>query len=204
MQSLILIVGVVLSGKTNYQEWFRKIKNTLIFNDLWEEVCEGKVDKEGKDDNDPEMPTDDKQLAIWKSKDKKAYALISASITEEVSRHILSSTTTFSALKKLKSLYDSHSELEIIQLLVKLFNLELKDNDPMKLASEIKSIFHDIESNNAKVDLKLTSFIKILYPTYSNYLESLQAIGQMKAMTFDVPVDKIAEREKSFGKKEHL
>ena len=65
------------------------------------------------------MPTDDKQLAIWKSKDKKAYALISASITEEVSQHIISSTTTFSALKKLKSLYDSHSELEIIQLLVK-------------------------------------------------------------------------------------
>ena len=53
MHSLISIVGVVLSGKKNYQEWFRKIKNTLIFNDLWEEVCEGKFDKEGKDDNDP-------------------------------------------------------------------------------------------------------------------------------------------------------
>jgi hypothetical protein len=103
MNSLISIVGVVLSRQENYQEWFWKIKNTLIFNDLWEEICEG------KDDNELEQPTDSRQLAIWKSKDKKAHALISASVTKEVSRHILSSTTTFKALKKLKDLYDSHS-----------------------------------------------------------------------------------------------
>ena len=75
---------------------------------------------------------------------------------------------------------------------MKLFNLELKDNDPIKLAFEIKYIFHDIESTGVKVDLKLTAFIKVLYPTYSNYLESLQASGQMKSMTFDVLTDKIA------------
>ena len=39
--------------------------------------------------------------------DKHVYALISSSITEEVSQHILSNTTTFLALKKLKSLYES-------------------------------------------------------------------------------------------------
>ena len=33
--------------------------------------------------------------------------------------------------------------MEIIQLLMKLFNMELQDNDPMKLASEIKALFHD-------------------------------------------------------------
>jgi hypothetical protein len=110
MHSLVSIVGVVLSGQENYQEWFRKIKNNLTFNNLWEEIYEG------KDDNDPEQPTDAKQLVIWKSKNKKAHALISASVTEEVSKHILSSTKTFKALEKLKDLYDSHSELKIIQL----------------------------------------------------------------------------------------
>jgi hypothetical protein len=92
--------------------------------------------------------------------------------------------------------------MEIIQLLMKLFNLELKGNNPMKLASEIKSLFHDIESTGVKVDLQLKTFIKDLYPTYSHYLESLQASGQMKAMTFYKLVDKIVEREKDFGKKE--
>jgi len=61
----------------------------------------------------------------------------------------------------------------------------MKDNDPLKSASEIKSNFHDIEANGIKVDLQLTSFIKVLHPLYSNYLESLQASGQLKDITFD-------------------
>ena len=147
MHSLISIVGIVLSGKENYHEWFRKVKNTLIFNDLWDDVCES------KDENaDPEQPTDAKELIIWKGKDKKAYALIAASITEEVSRHIISCKSAFAALNKMEYLYDSHLELQIIQLLMKLFNLEMKDNDPMKLASKIRALFHDIEATVVKVD----------------------------------------------------
>jgi hypothetical protein len=160
-------MGEVLFRQENYQEWFRKIKNTLIFNDLWEEICEG------KDDNDLEQPTNARQLVIWKSKDKKEHALIFASVIEEVSKDILSGTTVFKALEKLKDIYDSHLELEIIQLLMKLFSLELRDNNPMKLSSKIKSLFHDIDSSGVKVDLQLTTFIIALYPTYSHYLESL-------------------------------
>ena len=37
MNSLISIVGVILSRKENYEEWF---KNTLIFNDMWNGICE--------------------------------------------------------------------------------------------------------------------------------------------------------------------
>ena len=60
MHSLISIIGIVLSGKKgNYHEWFRKVKNTLIFNDLWDDVYES------KDDNaEPEQPTDAKELVI--------------------------------------------------------------------------------------------------------------------------------------------
>jgi len=41
MDSLISIIGVVLSGKENYLEWLRKIKLTLIFNDLSDDICDG-------------------------------------------------------------------------------------------------------------------------------------------------------------------
>ena len=85
-----------------------------------------------------------------------------------------------------------------------LFNLELKDNNPMKLASEIKSFFHDIDSTGVKFDLQLTTFIKALYPNYLHYLESLRSSGQMKSMNFDKLVDKISEREKAFRKKEYF
>ena len=92
MNSLISIVGVILSGKENYQEWFRKVKNTLIFNDMWDGICENenledKKDGEAIDEVDksaPVPPTNAKDLSLWKSKDKKAYALIIASATEDI------------------------------------------------------------------------------------------------------------------------
>jgi hypothetical protein len=60
---------------------------------------------------------------------------------------------------------------------------------------------HDIEATRVKIDIPLMTFIKALYPTYSHYLESLQASGQIKSITFDKLVEKVAEREKAFGKK---
>jgi hypothetical protein len=74
-------------------------------------------------------------------------------MSEEVNRHIVSIIDSYSAWKKLKDFYDTHSELELIQLLVKLFNLELKNDDPMALASEINDIMHDIDATGVKIDL---------------------------------------------------
>lgn len=51
----------------------------------------------------------------------------------------------------------------------------MKDNDPLKMTSEIKFIFHDIKSISVEVDLQLTAFIKVLHLVYSYYLESLPA-----------------------------
>eukprot|EP00253_Pinus_taeda_P002429 PITA_02429 len=189
------MVGIVLTGKENYPEWSRMIKHTLIFNDLWKGVCVGEGDK------DPIQPTSDKELVIWENKNNKAYALIAASVNEEVSRHISSYSTAFEALQKLKELYDSHSAFEVVQLMIKVFTLELQNNDPLALTSEVKSIMHDIKSTKVELDIPLIAFLKALYPTYSNYLESLQANGNLKDITFDSLVKKFTEREKAFGKK---
>eukprot|EP00253_Pinus_taeda_P008830 PITA_08830 len=78
MHSLISIVGVVLISKENYSEWSRKIKHTLIFNELWNRLCVGNRDKE------PEQPTSSKEFAIWENKNNKSYALIVASLNEEL------------------------------------------------------------------------------------------------------------------------
>ena len=67
-------------------------------------------------------------------------------------------------MSKLKELYDSHSELEVVQLMIKLFSLELKNDDPLALASEVRSIMHDIKSTGADVDISLIAYVKALYP----------------------------------------
>ena len=87
---------------------------------MWKGVCVG----EG--DNALENPTSDKECAIKENKNNKGYALIVALVNEELSFHISSFSNAFEALNKLKELYDSHSELEFVQLMIKLFNLELK------------------------------------------------------------------------------
>jgi hypothetical protein len=57
--------------------------------------------------------------------------------------------------------------------MLKLFNLELKNDDPMALASKITTIMHEIKSIRESIDLPLKTFINALYPKYSHYLESL-------------------------------
>lgn len=89
--------------------------------------------------------------------------------------HIVHICDSYGALKKLKDLYDPHLRLELVQLLVNLFNLKLEDYDPMSLAFEIKAIMHDIDAIDVKMDTPLIMFIKALYPTYC--LE--QAVAQL-------------------------
>ena len=71
----------------------------------------------------------------------------------------------------------------------------------MDLTSEIKVITHGIDATGVNIDISHTTFIKDLYPTYSHYLESLQASGQMKSLNFDNIVGKIAKHDEGFGKK---
>jgi len=66
-------------------------------------------------------------------------------VSEEVSCHFVFINDLYSALNILNELYEIHSQLELTQLLVKLFNLELKNDDPINLAFEIKSTIHDID-----------------------------------------------------------
>jgi len=121
-------------------------------------------------------------------------------MNEEVSHYIMAFSHAFESIKKLKDLYDSHSHLQVVQLMIKLFNLELKDDDPLALDSEIRAIMHDIEAIGVKIDVLLANFVKALYPTYSHYLESLQASGKLEDISFDSLMKKFDESEKYFGK----
>eukprot|EP00253_Pinus_taeda_P006349 PITA_06349 len=180
MHSIISIVGVVLTGKENYLEWSRKIQHTLIFNELWKGVCVGDGDKE------PEQPTSDKEFTIWENKNSKAYALIAASISEEVSRHISPFSTDFEALQKLKELYDSHSALEVVQLMIKLFTLELQNNDPLAITSE------SLQANGNLKDITFDSLVK-------KFVEREKAFGKKTAPKSSEEVVCLAHKEKNLS-----
>ena len=80
MQSIASVVGATLTGKDTYPEWWRKIKSTFIYNDLWDGICEGntiETEAGGPITRDPGPLESEKEKAIWKTKDKKALAVIS-------------------------------------------------------------------------------------------------------------------------------
>ena len=60
MNYVVLIIGVFFIGKDNYLDLLRKNKHTLVFNFMWDGICEG------EDDVTHEKPTTNKELAIWK------------------------------------------------------------------------------------------------------------------------------------------
>ena len=49
--------------------------------------------------------------------------------------------------------------------MIKLFSLELKNDDPLALASEVRSMMHDIKNTGVEVDIPLIAYVKALYPT---------------------------------------
>ena len=99
MLSLVFIIGVVLTGKENYREWYRKIKSTLIFNNPWKRICKETVvpnsrkitEEEAKSEEEasilktksskhrrkPVISATNKEREIWEDKDQKAYVVIS-------------------------------------------------------------------------------------------------------------------------------
>ena len=92
-----------------------------VYNDLWDGICEGttiETEAGGPITRDSGPPESEKEKAIWKTKDKKYLAVITATVSEEVSQDILPTKSCFEALKTLKDLYDSHSEMEVIQLML--------------------------------------------------------------------------------------
>jgi len=85
--------------------------------------------------------------------------------------------------------------------MIKLFTIELKNDDPLALASKLRSIMHEIKVNIVEIFSPLISYVKEIYPIYSHYLESLQESGNLKEITFDSLEKKFAKREKYFWKK---
>lgn len=93
----------------------------------------------------------------------------------------------------MKEIYDSHTELEVVHLIIKLFNLELKNNDSIALAY--------IKITGVKIYVTLTPYIKALYPTYSYYPYLLRESGKVNEIFFGSIEKKFVERKNDFGKK---
>ena len=69
-----------LESSKSYKTWQRLIESTLIYNELWHDICDGYVK--------PNKPIDAAALAKWEVKNDKALALIKSFVNDEMYVHI--------------------------------------------------------------------------------------------------------------------
>ena len=84
-----------LEGTKSYKTWHRLIESTLIYNELWQGICDGDIK--------PNKPTDAAALAKWEANNAKALALIKSSVNDEIYVHIENATVAWSTLKTFKT-----------------------------------------------------------------------------------------------------
>jgi uncharacterized protein YbcC (UPF0753/DUF2309 family) len=122
-----------LEGTKSYKTWKHLIESTLIYSELWHDIC--------NEDNTPNKPTDADTLEKWEIKNAKALALIKSSVNDEMYVHIENTNDAWFALKKFKDLFDTQPESKKVDLQLKLLQQKLtKGGDVHEYISRLKNI----------------------------------------------------------------
>jgi len=113
------------------------MQNTLIYNELWRDICDG--------DTAPTKPTNATSLAKWNLKDEKALALLRSSVTEHMFVHIENSKDAWSTWNLLWKLYDTPFASHRVNLQMKFLKQILAyKGDVLEYISRTKKIHQEI------------------------------------------------------------
>jgi len=158
-----------LEGTKCYKTWHRLIERTLIYNELWQGICDGDIK--------PNKPTDAAALAKWEVNNAKALALTKYSMNDEMYVHIENATDAWYALKTFKDLFDSQPESKKVDLQLKLLQQKLTEGgDVLEYISRLENIRQEIinASFPAIYDSFMVTIITVGPPSsYMHFLETL-------------------------------
>jgi len=82
--------------------WCVHMQSTLVFNDLWKDICNRK--------KAPIKSTDARKLAKWESRDEKRLTLLRSSVTDEMFIHIENEKYAWNTWKNFKKIFDTQSK----------------------------------------------------------------------------------------------
>jgi hypothetical protein len=109
------------------------MESTLIYNELWKDICNGDVK--------PNKPTDAGALAKWELKDENVLALLKSSLNEEKFVHIENTSDAWTAWKNFKDLFDTQPETKRVGLQLKPLQQKLTERgDILEYISRLKNI----------------------------------------------------------------
>jgi len=88
-----------LEGVKSYKTWKRLIEITLIYNELWQDICDGDIK--------PNRPADVASLEKWEVKNVKALTLIKSLVNDKMYIHSENALDAWTALCTFKDLFDT-------------------------------------------------------------------------------------------------
>lgn len=122
-----------LEGVKAYKTWKRLIESTIIYNELWQDICDGDIK--------PNKPTYVSSLAKWEVKNVKALAFIKSSVNDEMYIHIGNASDAWSDFRTFKDLFDTQPESKKVVLQIKLLQQKLtEEGDVLEYISRLKNI----------------------------------------------------------------
>lgn len=189
-----------LEATKSYKTLHRLIESTLIYNELWQGICDGDVK--------PNKPTNADALEKWEIRNAKALAIIKSSVNDEMYVHIENATDAWTALKTFKYLFDTQPESKKVDLQLKLLQQKLTEGgDVLEYLSRLKNIEQEIINAGFPViddSFMVPIVIAGLPSSYTHFLENLQVTGKLEKLKFDELCEMLSQHDKTFGKKKKV
>ena len=121
-----------LEGVKYYKTWKHLIESTLIYYELWHDICDGDIK--------PNKPTDATLLAKWEVKNSKALGLIKPLVNNEIYFHIENASDAWTALHTFKYLFDTQPKSNKVDIQLKSPQQKLtEDGDVLDYISRHKT-----------------------------------------------------------------
>jgi hypothetical protein len=206
----------MLTGK-NWNSWSFRIKQLLTENDMEEFLEPMPAFHEV-----PEGNARDAEVTKWKKKDRKAFAILSRTVSDELINKIRDAASTKEAYETLKKMFEGKDSIDKLNLRQKLHTLKMDNGKEMhSQIGEFEDIIRRLTVTGAVVqdDEKVAALLNSLPPSYSDIRRLIETLG----LDYNQAVTRILFEEKKmkedcnsdvgsafvvkkgvFGKREHF
>ena len=157
-------IGIEKLDGSNYNSWKFNMKLMLINQDLYGFI------------EDSEVPTDEKEVKLYKSRSQKAYSLIALSLSKSLQVHVRNTTNPKTAWDAIKSQFEFVSVQHCVRVNRQFYAATMKEEtDLLEHITHMTSMAEELRELKEEVSTKKFAVILLgsLPDSYDNFMVSL-------------------------------
>lgn len=179
-------IPVVKFSGENWTVWKFQVQVVLKSRALWEIVIGSSV----RPLQNPEE---------WDRKDAKAQEVLVTRMEEKPLAHILSCSTAAEMWKKLKTIYEHHSEVSVHLLQQRFFSMEFKEGSVAEFFSQIQEIQSKLKQNGEEISDKMvmTKILMSLPEHFKHFVSAWESTPSSKQTLSELMSRLMIEEERN-------